>query len=471
MLILKNLLERKSRQGADNGQFVLLMGLGAIALGFALQINNGSLHPIAILFLTIAVVLIFLSVLSPPGPRLFRNNYKPVEFVLVIGLLFQLGQLFVSAPGIYLQLSEISDLIPYFIGLIAVPVIMGTIFLRNAWTESARIPLLVITYLLMGVWLIKSSPNPFIDVYLFQKEGVTELLSGNNPYAMSYANIYGHSKFYGPGLADNTRLFFGFPYPPLSLLFAVPGQVFAGDYRYSQLFAICLSALFMAYARSSRLGTVAAALFLFTPRTFFVLEQGWTEPYIVLLLSAAVYFACRRPKWLAVPLGLFLVIKQYMIFTVPLLLLIIPWRLLPRKEVYKQIITMVAVGLVVSFPLAIWNLPAFWKNIVALQLRQPFRADALSYLALFSTDLPAYLTAGLSFLAAFLAIGFVLWRAPLNPSGFAAGVALVYIVFFAFNKQAFCNYYYFVVGAICCAIAATRYETPGINEPGIFTGG
>ena len=26
--------------------------------------------------------------------------------------------------------------------------------------------------------------------------------------------------------------------------------------------------------------------------------------------------------------------------------------------------------------------------------------------------------------------------------------------FFAFNKQAFCNYYFFVIGAMCCAIAA-----------------
>ncbi len=34
-------------------------------------------------------------------------------------------------------------------------------------------------------------------------------------------------------------------------------------------------------------------------------------------------------------------------------------------------------------------------------------------------------------------------------------MALVLLVFFAFNKQAFCNYYYFVIGALCTALAAS----------------
>ena len=37
---------------------------------------------------------------------------------------------------------------------------------------------------------------------------------------------------------------------------------------------------------------------------------------------------------------------------------------------------------------------------------------------------------------------------------------LILLGFFSFNKQAFCNYYFFVIGAICCAIAATKREAP-----------
>jgi hypothetical protein len=33
-------------------------------------------------------------------------------------------------------------------------------------------------------------------------------------------------------------------------------------------------------------------------------------------------------------------------------------------------------------------------------------------------------------------------------------VAFVFFAFFAFNKQAFCNYYSFVVGALCVALGS-----------------
>jgi hypothetical protein len=53
-------------------------------------------------------------------------------------------------------------------------------------------------------------------------------------------------------------------------------------------------------------------------------------------------------------------------------------------------------------------------------------------------------------LAALLALA----RCPRTPAGWALAVAFVYLVFFAFNKQAFCNYYFFPLAALCAAIAA-----------------
>ena len=43
-----------------------------------------------------------------------------------------------------------------------------------------------------------------------------------------------------------------------------------------------------------------------------------------------------------------------------------------------------------------------------------------------------------------------------SPAGFAAGLTLVNLAFFAVNKQAFCNYYYFVICTCCWAVAATK---------------
>ena len=40
--------------------------------------------------------------------------------------------------------------------------------------------------------------------------------------------------------------------------------------------------------------------------------------------------------------------------------------------------------------------------------------------------------------------------------GPAAGGAIVFLAFFSFAKQAFCNYYFMILGVICCAVAAIR---------------
>ena len=39
-----------------------------------------------------------------------------------------------------------------------------------------------------------------------------------------------------------------------------------------------------------------------------------------------------------------------------------------------------------------------------------------------------------------------LWRLPRTPAGFAMAIGVTFFGFFVFNKQAFCNYYFFVVG-------------------------
>jgi hypothetical protein len=45
------------------------------------------------------------------------------------------------------------------------------------------------------------------------------------------------------------------------------------------------------------------------------------------------------------------------------------------------------------------------------------------------------------------------WRKP----GFAAAFALSFLCFFAFNKQAFANYYFLIIAALACAIPSPPY--------------
>ena len=70
-----------------------------------------------------------------------------------------------------------------------------------------------------------------------------------------------------------------------------------------------------------------------------------------------------------------------------------------------------------------------------------------------------------AFVLAPLALAVGLWRAPRTPAGFALAVALTFLVFFAFNKQAFVNYYFFLVGALCCALAAAGPEPDARATP------
>src|SRR5439155_26001083 len=137
---------------------------------------------------------------------------------------------------------------------------------------------------------------------------------GHDPYQITFADIYGEgSGFYNPELVSGGRVQFGYPYPPLTLLLAVPGHVVAGDYRYSELAALVAAAGLIGYMRPTTTAKLAASLLLTTPRLFFVLEQGWTEPIALLMLAATVFHWTRSREaspWLC---GLLTVTKQYLI--------------------------------------------------------------------------------------------------------------------------------------------------------------
>jgi hypothetical protein len=437
----------------DRWQSALFLAAAAIALGNAVQIANGFLDPEAITYLSWAFLFCALGVLTPRVNWLEGLREWPSVLLLAAGLIFQFRELFTESPAMYLQVDGPEAYTTYFRWLAAAAVLAGSLVLNGTWFRRSRILALLAIHFGLGLWLIHTSPSPFIDVYVFQRDGVNELFAGRNPYAMTYPDIYGGSTAYGEGLSLNGRLTFGFPYPPLSLFLAIPGHLF-GDHRYSQLVAMTGSGALMAFARPGRLAALAAALFLFTPRGLFVLEQSWTEPFLVFLLSATVFAACRRETWVPYLFGLFLVVKQYLVFVVPLAWLIVRRPLPDKKELGRWALKALAIGAAVSMPLALWDVRAFITDVVTLQVYQPFRIDALSYSANAVRAGGSPWPASVAFIAAVMAAGLSLLRAPRTPAGFAGAVALTYFGFFAFNKQAFCNYYYFVVGALCCAVAA-----------------
>jgi hypothetical protein len=430
-----------------------LFGGAAVALGVAIADADGTLTPRSLGWLSAAVAaaLLILPLSRARRERTSARGTSWLAVVLVAGLAYEIGFLFMTSPLMYGRLS-LDDLRLFFRAIAAISVLFAAASFAPMGARRVLVPGLLIGHAMLGCWLLHASPRPHIDVFDFQRDSCNALLRGTNPYALTFANIYGDATaFYGPNLSVNGRLQFGFVYPPLSLLLALPGHLF-GDFRYSQLAAIELSAAMMAFMDRRSAGTAAAALFLLTPRCFFVMEQGWTEPYLVLLLTTTVFVARHAPRALPYAVGLFLCVKQYLVFALLPVGLLLPWRDwgAMRAFVLKAALT----AAVVTVPLALWSPRAFWFDVGVLQTLQPLRMDALSYLVWFTREHGAPPPMWVCFAVTGAVTALCLWRLPRTPAGFAGSIAIVFLAFFATNKQAFANYYFFVIGALCCAIAA-----------------
>jgi hypothetical protein len=437
----------------------LCLAVAAAALGYAIQENNGNFSPEAFTRLNVAMLFGLLAVCWPRVRAIERQGEKLPMVVLGLALGWNFCCLLTKVPGIYLRPNAAWGGLAWFFGGVGFAAFLsGAGLCYPSWLGRWRLPLLFAVHLFLGVWLINTSPNPFIDVHVFQREATTALLHGSNPYAITPVNIYGdNTPFYGPGVSQNGHLLFGYPYLPFTLLMALPGQLFWGDYRYMQLLAITGAGALMSYARPGRLAQTAAALYMFTPRVFFVLEQGWTEPYIVLALAAVVFALCRgHQRLLPYLVGLFFASKQYVVFTFPALELLFasgtPWR-----EKGRFLLKGVGVGVLITLPFVLWSFTAFWRSVVIWQTIQPYRKEALDYLSWAFGDV-AQIPSWAQLLApiAGLTVGAVaVWRVGRTAAGYGLATAMAAIAFFAFSKQAFCNYYFFGVGALCVALAAT----------------
>ena len=438
----------------DGALLAPLLSVAAVLLGEALQISNGTGRPSAFILLSVTLGLSLLALLLPEPRRAWLAPLaeRTTLLVLGLGLVWQFIQLATSFPAMYLQPGP-RGFAPFLAGIVVAAVLAGAGLSGQPWLGRMRVPLLVGVHLALGTWIIHCSPRPNIDVYAWHVEAFRVLGQGINPYAVTMPDIYGHSDFYGPGLLVNGRVQVGFPYPPFSLLLAGTGHLLGGDYRFTNLAAMGLAAMLMATCRPGRWAPLAAAVFLFTPRTFFVLEQGWTDAYVVLLLAATVWCACRVPRLLPFALGLLFAIKHYMVLAAPLVVLLHPGPQ-PWRDTLRTLLKAAALAAVVTLPFAVLDPKAFFHDLIGFQLRQPFRMDALSYLAWWAKQTGEQPPSWIGFAMVLPALGLSLWRAPRTPAGFAAAVALTFLVFFAFSKQAFCNYYFFIVGALCTAIAA-----------------
>lgn len=439
----------------------LCFSLSAILLGRAIQYGNGFYNPIALRWMTAALVLALVGVLvhrvqaAMPG-----TSARVVEIVLLAGIVWQVQELLTGSPGLYVSGEASRTLFNGLVTLQAVGIALGVARIRLA--RHLWFPVVLAASMGLGVWMIKASPNPYIDVTAVHREAIDALLDGRDPYRISFPNIYEPAlarEFYNPAAVFGDRILFAYPYPPPSLFFAVPGQVLFGDYRYAEAALLVLGAALIGFSRRDLTSRLAACLLLTTPRVWFVIEQGWTEPIGIFLLALTVFLLIRQPVAAGLAAGIFVVTKQYLGFTglAVLRLVFMKARLWPWTA-----LAVAFTAAAVTLPLALWHPTAFMRNVVWLQTLEPFRSDSLSFLSWAARE-------GLGRGSYVWAVGAAVSAAAItsvatrnSPTGFAASVALTTFAMFAFGSKAFCNYYFFVIGALCCAVAAYSQQE---NEP------
>jgi hypothetical protein len=391
------------------------------------------------------------------------DRARRAEQMLIVSLL--LAGLTLTAGELTRAFARLGS--PLWLTVTSVYTILGLVgallLVRRPPHMKWAFPAFLLVHAAMTVALLRSAPTQ-VDVAMFLRNGAVAVLHGHNPYSMTFPNIYPPqlaNLFYGHGVVINGRITYGFPYLPIALLVAIPGQLL-GDVRYSQLIAMLVTALVLRRLASDRIGRAAAVLGVAAPAAIPMLIGAWTEPTLVALLACLVLaLERRRHALVAVLLGLFLLSKQYVVIAIPLIWLIRQW--LTRRVIF------IGFGLAaaVTLPFFLVDPPAFWKAIVQYQLIQPFRSDSVSLLVSSVNTFgwpPTWTYAVLPFVGGGLTALALALRAPRTPPAFAAAVGLTLLVTILLSKQAFMNYYFLVGGAFL--IAAVGWPTqPGPANP------
>jgi hypothetical protein len=427
--------------------------LAAFFLALAVESNGGRYSSLGMIYLSFAIASAIGAVFFPVW---WPNSRRALNIALVAATTF--------FAALWLHPDDAdSPFLSFVAYLVACALVAAMVARLSRFPLFGRalFPLLLVAHAALGISTIvgarhfeQTSPRLRYqvrnDVQIFAQEGARLLSEGKNPYSVRMPNVMGADlPFYAAGATDKDgKLPFGYPYLPLSLFFSLPGY-WLGDFRFAHVLALVGTAWFLAYARPSSTSQLAATLFLLFPPTTFVLLMSWIEPVTLFCLGATLWCYFRAPRWLFLALGCLLASKQYTVFLLALLPLLIS-----EKERWRPLLLQsVGVALAICLPMALWDWGGFYRSVIEIQFKQPFRTDSLSYLVTFFDATGQQLSPLFGFAALLFGLGLGLRFAPRTATLWCSAGALAYLGFFAFNKQAFANYYFWPFGLLAAAVA------------------
>lgn len=413
--------------------------VACLLLILSIQYGNGYYNFFSLRLLLISVGLWFLlipvlfwarrsALLSPAWPGLLtRFLLLPAALLLILALVLGLQDM-------YIYYNQI-PFYPLFVrGMVWIVIVLVASYVPDAlnlinWKYFRyRFALLVGLSLLLKFVTVFASYINLIDVGIMMQEASAHLLAGRNPYITPTAG-------YG-----------GFNYPPMHLLLPLPFYVLFGDSRFGTVvweligiaFLYRLVTAELVSAQLIRLSELVMLLFVWQPRSLFVIEQAWGEPLAVGVAGAAFYFFYRRPAGRVgdVLFGVLFTVKQYLIYMALPVLILYGFN-------WKRYLTVALTCLLVTLPFFLWDPLAFYNRNVLHFFQLPIQTNSLGLTGYVWEQQGVLIPRWISPLAAgvlSLGLSFLLRRFVLL--GYLHTVILALLCLFIFGQQAFANYYY-----------------------------
>src|SRR3954469_22579559 len=291
-----------------------------------------------------------------------------------------------------------------------------------------------------GIVTIVVVPNPHIDVWYLLQQSSDGLRRGEDMYRQHWQHSHGLQEIY--------------PYLPWTTVLVAPFRWLASDVRAGLLLASLVTS--WQVRRLAPAAPAALALLLLVhPHWTFLIDQSWTEPLVLVLLTASLVAISRgRPGLAVFALAAALACKQHVVLLLPLFAV---W----PSFGWRRSAQSAALAFVAVLPWLVWSPHQFWHDAVKANLDLGVIPRALCIPSLLLRhDIEVGFWFTLLVLGAAYAV--VLLRVQRSTSGLALGSALVLLALDLANKQSFFNHYTLPLGLLVVALAAScdRHPVP-----------
>ena len=287
-----------------------------------------------------------------------------------------------------------------------------------------------------GIVTIVVVPDPHIDVWFLLQQSSDGLRHGQDMYRQHWQHSHGLQAIY--------------PYLPWTTVLLAPFRWLATDVRAGLLLASLLTSWQL--RRLAPMAPAALALLVLAhPHWAFLIDQSWTEPLLLALLTGAVLAVSRGRTGLAVlALAGALACKQHVVLLLPVFA---AWPAFGLRRAAQS----AALAFAAVLPWLLWSPHQFWHDAVKANLDLGVIPRALCVPSLL---LRHDIAVGFWFTLAALALAYTVayLRVPRTASGVALGSALVLLALDLANKQSFFNHYTLPLGLLVVALAAASSE-------------